>query len=472
MYTILTNFIVTSNPVLLWPLTAKRYCGVLQIRLCSAHISLPSDENTRDSLGLLREDGEWKIYAIVDCGLHQRSSAASYWKERHPKSRAKGGAKDTDVFWQQPEAILHYWVSENSPKITVHIIAQNHGTETTVLLCSFRAEPKQLETWASLQVDSHYGQGSLSLRLDFSPQEFPPLSELLFTPIPEKLSPGKVAYVELDSGLIRYALVAVRSTAQSPIRNDLLDATHGAAPFICPVSSVYQAERTLFYLLTAIPGGGNLFVHLQRERRFTEARVRRYGAQLISALEWLHSNNTVACLRPETVMLDCFDYICLCAPEAFILGAGATPVGCLAPELSEGLQRTKMADWWDLGILLYEMLTGLPPLLPCAGQDGRKKKRGDDLSFPGYLSSPAKELLGMLLHSDPEKRLGARGAQEILSSSFFQSRACQGSPNRDTNVFRSSCDDDVLTLEPRDGDEPVSFPERRTSRGVVYEKQC
>ncbi|KAM3429254.1 hypothetical protein MY4824_008341 [Beauveria thailandica] len=407
--------------------------------------------------------------------MHQRSSAASYWIYQPPKWRGRlqkpeGDAEDTLVFWERPEAFLDYWVCEDSPKITVHIIAQNHGTETTVLLCSFRTEPKQVETQASLRVDSHHGQGSLSLTLS-SPQEFLPLSERLSTLIPGKHSPGKVVYVRHGEGL-RYALVAARSTAESPLRTDLLDATHGAAPFISPVSSVYQAERTLFYLLTVIPGGGNLFVHLQRERRFTEARVRKYGAQLICALEWLHSNNTVACLHPEIVMLDCFDHICLCASAAFILGAEATPVGCLAPELSEGLPRTKMADWWDLGILLYEMLTGLPPLLSCAGQDGRKKNGGDNLSFPGYLSTSARELLSMLLHPDPEKRLGARGAQEILTSSFFQSIACQECANRDTNVFRSSSHDDVLTLEPEDEHRPFRFPERRASQGVVYEKEC
>ncbi|KAM3456185.1 hypothetical protein NHJ6243_008270 [Beauveria neobassiana] len=76
--------------------------------------------------------------------------------------------------------------------------------------------------------------------------------------------PGQVVYIRHEERP-RYALVAVRSTAESPLRSDLLDATHGAAPFTSSVTSVYQAERTLFYLLTVIPGGGNLFVHLQRE---------------------------------------------------------------------------------------------------------------------------------------------------------------------------------------------------------------
>ncbi|KAM3448039.1 hypothetical protein MY3296_008180 [Beauveria thailandica] len=351
--------------------------------------------------------------------------------------------------WLAPVALFASWIATDDPDITCSFFS-------IIKECNqYWAEPAYMELAKALK------KRILQLRanavMEQGPRGFRDFR--------------KVVYVRHGEGL-RYALVAARSTAESPLRTDLLDATHGAAPFISPVSSVYQAERTLFYLLTVIPGGGNLFVHLQRERRFTEARVRKYGAQLICALEWLHSNNTVACLHPEIVMLDCFDHICLCASAAFILGAEATPVGCLAPELSEGLPRTKMADWWDLGILLYEMLTGLPPLLSCAGQDGRKKNGGDNLSFPGYLSTSARELLSMLLHPDPEKRLGARGAQEILSSSFFQSIACQECANRDTNVFRSSSHDDVLTLEPEDEHRPFRFPERRASQGVVYEKEC
>ncbi|KGQ04358.1 hypothetical protein BBAD15_g10412 [Beauveria bassiana D1-5] len=253
-----------SDPRPLWPSTPKRYCGILEIIIHSAHVSLPSDENTRDSLGLLQKDSEWKVYAVVGCGMHQISSAASYWRHQPPKWRGrlqKPGADDEDtlVLWERPEARLHYWACEDSPTITAHIIAQNFGTEMTVLLCSFRTEPEQLGAQVSLQVDSHHGQGSLSLELFFSSQGSLNLSNLN-----GKHSPGQVVYIRHEERP-RYALVAVRSTAESPLRSDLLDATHGAAPFISPVTSVYQAERTLFYLLTVIPGGGNLFVHLQRE---------------------------------------------------------------------------------------------------------------------------------------------------------------------------------------------------------------
>lgn len=39
--------------------------------------------------------------------------------------------------------------------------------------------------------------------------------------------------------------------------------------------------------------GGELFFHLSRERVFTEDRTRFYGAEIISALGYLHSQGII-----------------------------------------------------------------------------------------------------------------------------------------------------------------------------------
>lgn len=39
--------------------------------------------------------------------------------------------------------------------------------------------------------------------------------------------------------------------------------------------------------------GGELFFHLQRARLFTEERTRFYGAEIVSALGYLHTNDIV-----------------------------------------------------------------------------------------------------------------------------------------------------------------------------------
>ena len=91
----------------------------------------------------------------------------------------------------------------------------------------------------------------------------------------------------------------------------------------------------------------------------------------------------------------------------------------LAPELILGNPYTKSVDWWTLGILLYEMLTGLPPFYDENVNEMYKKIVTDDLSFPEGTSNKAKDILRGLLTRDPERRLGAKGADEIKRDPFF-----------------------------------------------------
>lgn len=84
---------------------------------------------------------------------------------------------------------------------------------------------------------------------------------------------------------------------------------------------------------------------------------------------------------------------------------------------------TKTVDWWTLGVLLYEMLTGLPPFYNENTNEMYRKILAEPLHFPGPEIVPpaAKDLLIKLLDRDPEQRLGARGAAEIKAHPFFHS---------------------------------------------------
>ena len=84
---------------------------------------------------------------------------------------------------------------------------------------------------------------------------------------------------------------------------------------------------------------------------------------------------------------------------------------------------TKTVDWWTLGVLLYEMLTGLPPFYNEDTNEMYRKILSEHLHFPGPEIVPptAKDLLTRLLDRDPARRLGARGAAEIKAHPFFHS---------------------------------------------------
>ena len=69
----------------------------------------------------------------------------------------------------------------------------------------------------------------------------------------------------------------------------------------------------------------------------------------------------------------------------------------LAPELLLGKGYTKVVDWWTLGVLLYEMMTGLPPFYDENTNEMYKKILQQPLTFPSEMSPLAQDILSKVL---------------------------------------------------------------------------
>jgi serum/glucocorticoid-regulated kinase 2 len=182
----------------------------------------------------------------------------------------------------------------------------------------------------------------------------------------------------------------------------------------------------------AFVNGGELFHHLQKEQRFDINRSRFYTAELLCALECLHGFNVIyRDLKPENILLDYSGHIALCdfgLCKLDMKDEDRTNTFCgtpeyLAPELLLGKGYTKTVDWWTLGVLLYEMLTGLPPFYDENTNEMYRKILSEPLHFPSQeiVPSSAKDLLTRLLNRRPDQRLGANGASEIKAHPFFHS---------------------------------------------------
>uniref|UniRef100_A0A8C6T3X3 non-specific serine/threonine protein kinase n=1 Tax=Neogobius melanostomus TaxID=47308 RepID=A0A8C6T3X3_9GOBI len=175
-----------------------------------------------------------------------------------------------------------------------------------------------------------------------------------------------------------------------------------------------------------------LFFHLSRDRVFTEDRARFYGAEIVSALEYLHSCNVVyRDLKLENLMLDNDGHIKITdfglCKEGITDGATmktfcGTPE-YLAPEVLEDNDYGRAVDWWGLGVVMYEMMCGR---LPFYNQDHELLFESilmEEIRFPKNLGPDARSLLAGLLKKDPKQRLGGGpdDAQEVKSHKFFMS---------------------------------------------------
>ncbi|KAJ8326366.1 hypothetical protein BDV3_005907 [Batrachochytrium dendrobatidis] len=244
---------------------------------------------------------------------------------------------------------------------------------------------------------------------------------------------GKVMQVrKKDTGrtyamkIIKKAHIVERDEVSHTLaeRNVLTKLQH---PFIVPLKYSFQSSEKL-YLVLAFVNGGELFHHLQQEGKFSEDRAKFYTAELLCALECLHGLNIIyRDLKPENILLDYSGHISLCDFGLCKLNmkeGNKTNTFCgtpeyLAPEVLIGQGYTKSVDWWTLGILLYEMLSGLPPFYDENTNIMYRKILQDELKFGDDMSPDAINLLSKLLNRDSAARLGANGAQEIKSHPFF-----------------------------------------------------
>ena len=79
----------------------------------------------------------------------------------------------------------------------------------------------------------------------------------------------------------------------------------------------------------------------------------------------------------------------------------------LAPEVINGDGHDKAVDWWSVGILLFEMLVGLPPFYSENVNLMYELIQKADLRIPSFVQYDARDLLRKLLVVDPAQRLGS-----------------------------------------------------------------
>lgn len=203
-------------------------------------------------------------------------------------------------------------------------------------------------------------------------------------------------------------------------------------PFVVKLFYAFQDHEKL-YLILEYAQGGELFTHLAMERMFEEDTAAFYMAEMVLALEHLHKNVGVLYrdLKPENCLLDTQGHLLLtdfglskiAVNDDDRCNSSLGTIEYMAPEVVQGKPYGKACDWWSLGALGFDLLTGSPPFRANNHTKLQEKIVKQKLVLPYFLGPDAKDLLIRLLRKDPTKRLGyhmAKDLQTIKKHRFFR----------------------------------------------------
>nr|XP_043633754.1 probable serine/threonine protein kinase IRE [Erigeron canadensis] len=233
-------------------------------------------------------------------------------------------------------------------------------------------------------------------------------------------------------------------------------------PFVVRFFYSFTCRENL-YLVMEYLNGGDLFSLLRNLGCLEEDMARLYISELVLALEYLHSLNVIhRDLKPDNLLIGPDGHIKLTDFGLSKVGlinstedlSGSTTIRTaifqdnevklesasvnkerrqklsvvgtpdyLAPEILLGMGHAATADWWSVGVILFELLVGIPPFNAESPQQIFANIMNRDIPWPqipGDMSLEAFDLIDNLLIDNPLQRLGATGAGEVKRHSFFK----------------------------------------------------
>ncbi|XP_068108356.1 ribosomal protein S6 kinase alpha-5 [Hyperolius riggenbachi] len=210
------------------------------------------------------------------------------------------------------------------------------------------------------------------------------------------------------------------------------------SPFLVTLHYAFQTDTKLHLILDYI-NGGELFTHLSQREKFTEKEVRLYIGEIVLALEHLHKLGIIyRDIKLENILLDSSGHVVLTdfglskeflSDETERTYSFCGTIEYMAPEIVRGGEagHDKAVDWWSLGVLMYELLTGASPFTVDGEKNSQmeisKRILKNDPPYPPEISDAGKDFIRFLLMKDPNKRLGCGpgGSDDIKKHPFFKS---------------------------------------------------
>ncbi|XP_062850956.1 protein kinase C eta type [Trichomycterus rosablanca] len=202
-------------------------------------------------------------------------------------------------------------------------------------------------------------------------------------------------------------------------------------PYLTHLYCCFQNPERLFFVMEFV-NGGDLMFHIQKSRKFEENRARFYAAEITCALIFLHNKGIIyRDLKLDNVLLDREGHCKLadfgmCKEGIFEGSATGTFCGTpdyIAPEILQEMLYGPSVDWWALGVLLYEMLSGHAPFEAENEDDLFECILNEEIVYASWLSIEAVNILRAFLIKNPSRRLGCvaadGGEKAVTAHAFF-----------------------------------------------------
>ncbi|EGD77494.1 AGC/GRK/BARK protein kinase [Salpingoeca rosetta] len=198
--------------------------------------------------------------------------------------------------------------------------------------------------------------------------------------------------------------------------------------FVTNLKYAFHDDTTL-YLILDLMEGGDLSFHLKRKGTFSVEEARFYAAEVVLGLAHIHSRKLVyRDLKPANILLDEHGHARISdlglardVRHGYPTSQCGT-VGYMSPEvLQSGVEYGYGCDWWSLGCMIFEFITGVTPFrqVPSTKDEVKDRTLKEEVVFPDDFPAAARDVCERLLHKDPSKRLGAGGVSEIKRHPFF-----------------------------------------------------
>lgn len=197
-------------------------------------------------------------------------------------------------------------------------------------------------------------------------------------------------------------------------------------PFIVELVDTFQNDLYLFMVLQFV-SSGDLYYYIKKLKCFSEMHARFYVCEIASALGYLHAMNVMhRDLKPENILLENSGHIRFTDFGFAKKTTHETKSFCgtpeyIAPEIILDFPYNKSVDWWSLGVLTYEMISGATPFKDDTANKIYSNICNRRIVWPSLIDGDAQDFIDKLLEMSPQRRLGAsRDIKEIQAHEWFR----------------------------------------------------